>query len=109
VLVPAGIEAGGAARELRLEAWGDTRVEVPLHNRSVLVGSRYPAFVTVQYDDGATHHTTLAQGWVVVVGSGTLVERWGGWMSAAGWALVLGWVAYLGWLRMRPRRLAGPT
>lgn len=109
VLVPAGIEVGGATRELRLEAWGEARVEVPLHNRSALVGSRYPAFVTVQYEDGAVHHTALAQGWVVIVGTGTFVERWGSWMAAAGWALVLGWTAYLGWLRMRPRQAAGQT
>jgi hypothetical protein len=104
VLVPEEIEATGGSRELSLEAWQDATLEVPLTNRAALVGSRYPVFVTAEYDDGPVHQAVVAQGSVAIVNAGSFVDRWGRWMSISGIALVVAWLAYLGahWLPRRP-------
>jgi hypothetical protein len=104
VLVPEGLEARGGARELALDGWQDATFEVPLVNHKALVGSRLPAFVTVEYDDGPVHQAVVAQGSVAILGEGTFIERWGRWLSLAGGALVVAWLGYLGahWLLRRP-------
>jgi hypothetical protein len=104
VLVPEGIEATGGSRELPLDAWQEATVEVPLTNRSALVGSRLPIFVTAEYDDGPVHQAVVAQGSVAIVNAGSFVDRWGRWLSISGIALVVVWLAYLGmyWLQHRP-------
>jgi hypothetical protein len=109
VLVPAEIEAAGGSREVALDPWKDASLEVPLTNRAALVGSRYPVFVTAEYDDGPVHQTVVAQGSVAIRNVGSFVDRWGRWMSLSGSALVLAWLAYLGvrwlgarWLSRRP-------
>lgn len=104
VLVPEEIEATGGSREVPLEAWKDATLEVSLTNRTALVGSRYPVFVTAEYDDGPVHQAVVAQGSVAIVNAGSFVDRWGRWMSISGIALVVAWIAYLGvrWLPRRP-------
>jgi hypothetical protein len=104
VLVPEGIEAAGSSRELALDAWQDATLEVTLTNRAALVGSRYPAFVIVEYDDGPVHQAVVAQGSVAIIGEGSFIERWARWLWITSTALVVGWLAYLGarWLQRRP-------
>jgi hypothetical protein len=93
VLVPAGIVATRAARELSLDAWQGETLEVSLTNRTALVGSRLPAFVSVEYDDGPMHQAVVARGSLAVLGEGSFIERWGRWLSSASIALVLAWLA----------------
>lgn len=105
VLVPESIEATAGSRELSLDAWQDATLEVPLRNRTALLGSRYPVFVTAEYDDGPVHQAVMAQGSLAILGVGSFVERWGRWLWIAGVTLVLAWLAYVG-TRMLPRRPA---
>ena len=39
----------------QLDGWQEESVKVALTNRTALAGSRYPVFVTAEYDDGAVH------------------------------------------------------
>jgi len=107
VLLPEAIEASGGSRTLPLDAWGEARLEVPITNRSALVGSRYPVFVSVEYDDGAVHQAMVAQGQLAIVGVGTFLGRHGNWLSIAGLGLLVVWLAYLGASAVR-RRPATP-
>ena len=45
VLVPDGLEVTGGSRQVTLEGWKEAHIEVPITNRTALVGSRYPVFV----------------------------------------------------------------
>ena len=104
VLVPEGLVVTEGSRELALDAWQEARLEVPLSNRTALVGSRYPVFVTVEYDDGPVHQAVVAQGSVSIRGVGSFIDRWGRRMSIASLLLVGVWLAVLSthWLQRRP-------
>jgi hypothetical protein len=97
VLVPEGLEAAGASREIPLGGWKESIFEVPITNRTALVGSRYPVFVTAEYDDGPVHQTVVAQGIVTVVNAGSFVGRWGRWLWIAAGVLVGAWLVLLGY------------
>jgi hypothetical protein len=75
VLVPEGLEASNAARDVTLEGWKDATLEIPVTNRTALVGSRYPVYVTAEYDDGPVHQAVVAQGLVTVAGSDSFLDR----------------------------------
>ena len=77
VLVPEGLEATSASQTVELAGWKDATLKVPVVNRTALVGSRYPVFVTVEYDDGGVHQAVVAQGIVAVTAAGSFVDRWG--------------------------------
>ena len=49
---------------------------MPITNRTALVGSRYPVFVSAQYDDGPVHQAVVAQGIVSVVGTESFFTRY---------------------------------
>jgi hypothetical protein len=60
VLAPDAIEAGVPGGELVLEPWQELEVPVQLTNRAALVGSRYPIFLAVEYEDGPVHQAVVA-------------------------------------------------
>jgi len=65
-LVPRGLEVDIPSRSLPLKPWADAQVEARIINRAALAGSRYPVFVTVEYDDSYGHHAALAHGAVEI-------------------------------------------
>jgi hypothetical protein len=75
VLIPEGLEASEPARALELDGWKDATFRVPVVNRTALIGSRYPVFVTAEYDDGPVHQAVVAQGTVAVTGANSFLDR----------------------------------
>jgi hypothetical protein len=61
VVAPDVIEEKYASEETLLGPWAELEIPVELTNRAALPGSRYPLFVTVEYEDGPVHQTLVAQ------------------------------------------------
>jgi hypothetical protein len=101
VVSPEAIEAGGAGGELRLEPWQELEIPIELTNRAALPGSRYPLFVTVEYEDGPVHQALIAQTIVEVRPADALVGPRGRYLWVA--AAVFG-VLFVGLLALRLRR-----
>ncbi len=95
VLVPEGLEAADAVREVTLEGWKEAALEVPVTNRTALVGSRYPVFVTAEYDDGPVHQAVVAQGVVGVAAAESFFTRNRRLLWVLAGAVVLGWLAFV--------------
>ncbi len=95
VLVPEGLEATDPVREVTLDGWKETSLSVPITNRTALAGSRYPVFVTAEYDDGGVHQAVVAQGIVSVGATESFFTRNRSrlWMVAG--AVVLAWLAFV--------------
>jgi len=99
VFVPEGLEATDGHVELELAAWEEKDVPARLVNRAALAGSRYPIFVSVEYDDEGTHHAVISHGLVEVGAphrevSSTLLVVVG--------VLIAAWLVFLGWRWVRP-------
>jgi hypothetical protein len=95
VVVPDGLEVTKPIADLKLAAWAEEPLSVPLANRTALAGSRYPIFVTTQYDDGGVHHTVVGQGIVEILAPQSFFLTWQRmlWFGAAG--VVLVWMAVM--------------
>jgi hypothetical protein len=106
VLMPEGLEASDAVRDLTLEGWKEATLEVPVTNRTALVGSRYPVFVTVEYDDGPVHQALVAQGTVTVAGADSFLDRNRRALSIGAIALAAAWLASTLVLYLRRRGAA---
>jgi hypothetical protein len=110
VVLPEGVEASDPARGVSLAAWGEAKLSMSLVNRTALAGSRYPIFITVEYDDGGVHQTALGHGMIEVTNPRSFFQanRTLLWIGAA--VLVTGWVVLLGWQLAsgRLRRAAPP-
>jgi hypothetical protein len=104
-LVPRGLEVDPPARRLDLEPWSDVQVEAQILNRSALVGSRYPVFVTVEYDDPGGHHATIAHDVLEILADKDDRARYA---FAAAAVLVLCWLAFVGARVLRHRRPTPP-
>ena len=98
LVVPAGLEARDPLHSVELSAWESRPVEFGVVNRTALAGSRLPAFVTAEYDDGPLHHAVLISG-VVEIQERTATPESRAWVLWAGAAL-LG-LAFVGLLVMR--------
>lgn len=99
VVAPEAIEAGSVAAETELAAWEEREIPVSLTNRAALPGSRYPLFVTVEYEDGDVHQTVIGQTVVEIRPSDALVGPRGRylWVGAAIFAVVFaGMLAFRG-------------
>jgi hypothetical protein len=99
--VPRGLEVDIASRPFSLEPWSDATVKAQITNRTALPGSRYPVFVTVEYDDPEGHHAALAQGTIEI--RAARAAR-GIWFFGAAATLTVVWL-----LIARRRRTAPPA
>ncbi|HLY37191.1 MAG TPA: hypothetical protein VKU61_04105 [Candidatus Binatia bacterium] len=110
VVLPEGVEVSEPSRRVSLDAWGEAKVSTSLVNRTALAGSRYPIFVTVEYDDDGVHQAALGHGVIEVSNPRSFFQanRSLLWVGAA--VLVAGWVVLLGWQLAsgRLRRAAPP-
>lgn len=97
VLAPEAIEAKYTSEEALLGPWAELELPVELTNRAALPGSRYPLFVTVEYEDGPVHQTLVAQTSVEIGAAEAKLGREGRylWIAAGIFgALVAGVVAF---------------
>lgn len=88
--VPEGLEVTSDVGEVSLEPWGERTVTADIANRTALAGSRYPVFVSVEYDDDEGHHAGVFQGVVEITSAANPVEQYGGnlWLYALGLGLL---------------------
>jgi hypothetical protein len=95
VLVPEGLEVTDGSRKVTLEGWKEEHITVPVTNRTALIGSRYPVFVSAEYDDGPVHQAVVAQGIVSVVGTESFFTRYRRILWVVAGAVVLAWLAVI--------------
>lgn len=97
VIGPEAIEAKQGIEQQVLGPWAELEIPVELTNRAALPGSRYPLFVTVEYEDGPVHQT-LVSATSVAIEAGAAGPGPGGrslWIAAAILALLaIGFVAF---------------
>src|SRR5437870_11367775 len=74
VVTPEGIEVTAPVQDVKLAAWEERTVSVPIVNRTALVGSRYPVFGEVQYDDDGVHQAVVGQGMVAIEAAHSFFE-----------------------------------
>lgn len=97
-IAPRGLEVSPATHSLALEPWADAQVKAQVFNRAALVGSRYPVFVTVEYDEAGTHHSAVAHG-MVEIREATRRRAW--YPLAVAGVLTAIWIAFLVRRRLR--------
>lgn len=88
--VPEGLEVTSDVGEVSLEPWAERVVTADVVNRTALPGSRYPVFVTVEYDTDDGHYGGVFQGIVEITSAANVVERHGEtfWLYALGLGLL---------------------
>src|SRR5437667_7448290 len=111
VVAPEGIEVSTPTEEVKLAALQDRVVTVPIGTPPALLGSRYPVFAEVQYDDEGVHQTVAGQGMVEIEAAHSFFEVRRTWFWIAAGVLVALWVGILLWrgLAARGRRAASRT
>jgi hypothetical protein len=103
LLAPRGLEVDPPAASLSMEPWGEAAVGATIVNRAALVGSRYPVFVTAEYDEAGVHHTAVGQAMAVIEAAGHRPR----YAIMAAVALLVAWLALLAWRRLqRGRRVS---
>jgi len=75
IAVPEGLEASQPTGTVHLAAWAEATESVSVVNRTALAGSRYPVFVSIEYDDGGVHQGVVAQGIVDIVAPSDFWQR----------------------------------
>jgi hypothetical protein len=102
--LPGGIELEQPIPPVELEPWGERTISASLRNRTGLPGSRYGAFVSVEYDEGGVHQALVVPAGLEIVAPQSFFERNAGPLFGLALLLVLGWVGLLLWRRAaRPR------
>jgi len=106
---PEGIEITTPPAEVALAPWGEADVEHGLVNRTALAGSRYPIFVTVEYEEDGVHQAIIGQGMVEIRASQSFFETWkvAFWIGAAVFVLI--WLGILAWRLTAPRQRRAET
>ncbi len=66
-VVPRGLDVDPPVRLFEIGPWADTEASAKIFNRAALPRSRYPVFVTLEYDDDSGHHATFGNGLVEIV------------------------------------------
>jgi hypothetical protein len=99
VHVPGGIELEESPPAVELEPWGEERISASLRNRTGLPGSRYAAFVSVEYDEGDVHQALVVPVGLEIVVPQSFFERNAGPLFGLALLLVLGWAGLLLWRR----------
>jgi hypothetical protein len=103
---PEGIEISPPRQAITLAPWEERTVSVGVVNRAAIVGSRYPIFVTVSYEDDGVHQATTAQGVVDVLAPESFLQSQRRLLWALAAVILLGW-ATLVILRAAKRRRRG--
>ena len=85
------------AQDVKLAAWEERTVSVPIVNRTALVGSRYPVFAEVQYDDDGVHQAVVGQGMVAIEGAHSFFEVRRTWFWIVAGVLIALWLGFLVW------------
>src|SRR5438132_8729927 len=91
-VTPEGIEVNVPALDVKLAAWEERTVSVPIVNRTALAGSRYPVFAQVQYDDEGVHQAVAGQGMVTIEAPQSFFEKWRRWFGLLAGVLVAAWL-----------------
>jgi hypothetical protein len=97
VVVPEGVEVTQPEQSLALAAWQEGSLSVSLVNRTALAGSRYPVFVTAEYDDEGVHQAVIGQGMLEITNPRSFFQSQQQllWIAAA--VLIAAWLGFLGW------------
>ena len=90
-------------QDVKLAAWEERTVSVPFVNRTALVGSRYPVFAELQYDEDGVHQAVAGQGMVAIEAAHSFFEVRRTWFWIAAGVLVALWVGILLWRQMTAR------
>jgi len=98
VFAPEGLEVSDGRTEIDLAAWAEKDVSSHLINRTALAGSRYPIFVSVEYDDEGTHHAVISHGLVEV---GAQHREVSSMLLVVVGVLIAAWLVSLGWRWVR--------
>jgi hypothetical protein len=106
VVAPEGIEVTSQPGDVQLAAWEERTVSAALVNRTALVGSRYPVYAEVQYDDGGFHQAVAGAGMIEIAATHSFFEQWRVPLGIVALVLVATWVGVLLWwvLTTRGRR-----
>jgi hypothetical protein len=104
VHLPGGIELEQPIPPVELEPWGERTISASLRNRTGLPGSRYGAFVSVEYDEGDVHQALVVPAGLEIVAPQSFFERNAGPLFGLALLLVLGWAGLLLWRRAAPPR-----
>ena len=97
VLVPEGLEVPDGVPPVPLAGWEEKTVSAKLVNRTALPGSRYPLYVTVEYDEDSAHQAAIAQGVVEIVAAQSFLERQRTLLWIGAVVLGLVWVTMILW------------
>jgi len=110
VVLPEGVEVSEPSRRINLGGWAETTFSTSLVNRTALAGSRYPIFVTAEYDDEGVHQAALGHGMIEVTNARSFFQAQRSLLWIVAGVLVAGWVVLLGWQLAsgRLRRAAPP-
>jgi hypothetical protein len=92
VIAPEGLEARDPTGSMHLKGWGEDSTSIDVINRTALAGSRYPVFVTVEYDDEGVHQGVVAQGIVEIVSPRNFWEKYQTVLVAGAALLVALWL-----------------
>lgn len=108
-IAPEGIEITTPPAEVALAPWGEADVNHSLVNRTALAGSRYPVFVTVEYEEEGVHLAVIGQGMVDIRASQSFFETWrvAFWIGAV--VFVVLWLGILVWRLTAPRQRRAET
>jgi hypothetical protein len=106
---PEGIEITTPPAQLTLAPWAEVDVEHGVANRTALAGSRYPVFVTVEYEEEGVHQAVIGQGIIEIRTNQSFFETWrvAFWIGAAVFVMI--WLAILVWRLTAPRQRQGET
>ena len=93
--LPEAIEATKPSQEVDVDRWGESVVVFPVVNRTALAGSKFPAFITAEYDEDGVHQTVVGVGTLEVIAaqSRLLAGKTVLWVVAG--VLVVGWLGFL--------------
>jgi len=110
VIVPEGVEVTQAEQSLALPAWEEASLSAPLVNRTALAGSRYPVFVTAEYDDEGVHQAVIGQGMLEITNPRSFFQSQRRLLWIAAGVLIAAWLGFLGWQLTSGRmRRASPS
>jgi hypothetical protein len=98
VYLPRGLELAAPVEPLSLSPWAEAELSARIVNRAALAGSRYPVFLTLEYDDAAGHHAAIGHHVLEIRAPRASTGRYA-WIAAT--ALVLAWLAFLMWRKVR--------